>query len=89
MKQTIAKWLAGTSGQTGTLLVLTAMGVLTYLGQSIYALVWLHQTWQPFDFASGFGAMMAASAGGLGLHVNLRAGQNRVATGDQSNNSGQ
>ena len=41
--------------------------------------------WQPWDFVSGFGAMMAASAGGLGLHVNLRAGQSRVAAGESAN----
>lgn len=59
--------------------ILSILGMLTYLGLSIYNVVWQKQPWQPHEFGIGLGAVIAS----VGIALKLSPDNSNSATTEQ------
>lgn len=67
MNKVLKDILTGINGETYDLgRLLWAVGVLTYIGLAIYALI-KGQLWQPESYGIGLGAVLAGGGAGIGL----------------------
>lgn len=57
----------GKDGTADEMAVLCVLGVLTFLGLAVYAVVWKSQPFDPQAFGIGLGATIGAAATGMGL----------------------
>ncbi len=51
--------------------LLAVLGVLTFLGLAVYAVVWKGQVFDPQGFGAGLGLAIGAAAAGMGLKAKL------------------
>lgn len=85
MKKWLATFLTNGQGQADTMLTLSVLGVLSYIAFEGYALIWMHQAFHAFDYATGMGATIAAAASGMGLRTRLSVSQTGISTGGATN----
>ncbi len=83
MRPWFATLLTTTDGKSDTMLTLVVIGVLSYIVYGGYAYIWLHQTFDAFQYSAGFGSMIAAGAAGLGIRTKLTATPTSVGSGQQ------
>ncbi len=57
--------------------IMSLAGMVTYLGLSIYNVVWQKQPWQPHEFGIGLGAVIAAAG------IALKMSPDNSMTSDQ------
>lgn len=63
----IADWFGGQDGKADEMAALAVMGVLTFLGLSIYSVAWKGQVFDPQAFGTGLGLAIGAAAAGMGF----------------------
>ncbi len=74
--------IEGADGRLDEQSALSIAGVLTFLGLEIYDVGILHHAFDPQSFGFGFGAVMAATLGGLAFRE--AKGVRNAAVPDQS-----
>lgn len=70
-------------GRNAIMTLSSALGMLCFLGLTVYSVVVNKQPFTALDYGSGFGAMVIGLGGALGIHTRLSAGPSGVSEGEQ------
>ena len=71
MKKFLVGLVSDVQGRSDEMALLAILGVLTFLGLQIFAVVVRQQHFEPEAFGLGFGAAIGAAATGMGLKSHL------------------
>lgn len=67
MKRFINELLTDAGGRSDELALLAILGVLTFIGLEIFAVIVRHQPFAPEQFGVGLGSALAAASVGMGF----------------------
>jgi hypothetical protein len=67
MKRILAELISDSNGRADELAVLSIIGVLSFIGLELFAVLVRHQAFEPERFGMGLGSAIAAGAIGMGL----------------------
>lgn len=67
MKVFLVQLLTDSEGRSDELALLAILGVLTFIGLEIFAVVIRHQLFLPEQFGLGLGSALAAASVGMGI----------------------